>query len=101
MIELSVSVRNPFWKNSMNSLFKTCVCKSWRVSENKTLEFEVNRHFYYVFGLNIDTSLTGKDHAGPNLNVDLFGYSVSIALHDNRHWDDETNDWEKTERFDF
>ena len=95
MLELSVSVRNPFWKNSMNSLFKTYMYKACKVSENKTLEFQISRHFYYAFEFNIDTFMTGKDHAGPKLSITLFGYTLSIELNDNRHWDDDTNDWEK------
>ncbi len=95
MISIGLQVRNPFWKNSMNSLFKHYLCKSYKVSENKTLEFQVSRHFYYVVDISIDTFITGSDHAGPNLGVNLFGYSFNLAITDNRHWDDDTNDWEK------
>ncbi len=35
------------------------------------------------------------DHAGFNLEIFLFGLRFHFNIYDCRHWDDETNDWEK------
>jgi hypothetical protein len=34
---------------------------------------------------------TRTDHAGVNVGVGLFGYSVDFRFYDSRHWDDENN----------
>lgn len=63
------------------------------VTKNKTFELCISRHAYWWLVFNIDLECRGSDHAGPKLNLGLFGYSLSVELHDNRHWNDEADRW--------
>jgi len=35
-----------------------------------------------------------SDHAGFNFDLTILGQSFIFYTYDNRHWDDEKNDWE-------
>lgn len=77
----------------MNSQFKNYLCFTKPISKNKTLEILANRHFYYLFVLNISSGDNGGDHTGPIFEITLFGYSLEMSIRDNRHWDEETETW--------
>lgn len=93
MIHLGFSIRNPFWRSRMNDGFRNYLSWEPSISENKFITFEITRHWYYLFKLNLNLELSGSDHAGPNIDIELFGYGVSIALRDKRHWNDEEDRW--------
>ncbi len=92
MISLSLTIRNAF---TPKSNFKNLFCWSKRVTKHKTIEVEVCRYNYFWLTLTVGIEFNGGDHAGPELEIGLFGYSVSLKLYDTRHWDYETQTWEK------
>lgn len=93
MISLRFDLQNPFWKDRMNDLYKVYYELEKPISKNKTFECNINRHFYFLFVLHIDLSWRGQDHAGPKFILSLFGYELSLSIHDNRHWNDEQDRW--------
>jgi len=65
-----------------------------QLTEHKTLETQFD--FWGRF-LVIDMSIrytTKTDHAGFNFSLTLFGFSYEFGINDNRHWNDDTNNWE-------
>lgn len=48
-----------------------------------------------LFGILIDTDLTGSDHAGPRVELELLGISLIVQVHDSRHWDYEAKTWQE------
>ena len=90
MINFHLSIKNPFAKDN----FKNLLCKAWRVSKNKTFEFEIIRSAPSLFELVLVLEWSGHDHAGPEFNIGVFGYSINIHLYDTRHWNRETHTWE-------
>ncbi len=81
MINVSFGLRNPFsdrWDNIHNRS---------KVLGKKAVEFEVYRDttiVSFAFRWNIR-----QDHAGMNLELGLFGYTVSAQYYDTRHWNEE------------
>ncbi len=81
MINVSFGLRNPFssrWDNIYNRS---------KVLGKKAVEFEVYRDttiVSFAFRWNIR-----QDHAGMNLELGLFGYTVSAQYYDTRHWNEE------------
>ncbi len=81
MINFSFGLRNPFsdrWDNIYNRS---------AVLGKKAVEFEVYRVttiVSFAFRWNIR-----QDHAGMNLELGLFGYTVSAQYYDTRHWNEE------------
>lgn len=85
MINFSFGLNNPFssrWDNIYNRS---------AVLGKKAVEFEVYR----------DTTIVScsfrwtvrQDHAGVNLELGLFGYTVSVQFYDTRHWNDDEGRW--------
>ena len=68
------------------------------LSKNKRFEAEFVYDAYHNFFLSLDTSFRGKDHAGPRLEIGLFGYNSSFAIYDVRHWDYKNNTWKNFQK---
>ena len=62
-----------------------------------------NAIFVFDFGIlgsifNFNLSWTRRrDHAGPNIELAIFGLMIMFNIYDNRHWNYDNNDWEKYE----
>jgi len=93
MISLSFDIKNPFWKSKMNDWQKVYIELEHGVTKNKTFEFRIERHAYWLVQLTIDLTWSGEDHAGPRFSFSLFGYGIDIQLRDNRHWNGDKNRW--------
>jgi hypothetical protein len=92
MISLSLTIRNAFYPKSN---FKHLFYWSKSIFTHKAVEVEFCRYNYFWLTLSVETYFRGGDHAGPGLEIGLFGYSLSLKMHDTRHWDYETQTWEK------
>lgn len=72
--------------------FKNLFCKDWKLSKNKSLEFQIYKCEDLI---EVKFRFTTKeDHAGAELGFALFGLHISLNFYDHRHWDDENNCWE-------
>jgi len=91
MIEFNLSVANPFKYEEFRVLFN----RLWNVGRHKTLEVQIDRYAYNIVEVSVNTAWMGRDHAGPKLELGLFGWNFSIRLQDKRHWDYENHCWEK------
>lgn len=66
-----------------------------KISEHKTFEWQTEYWGWTrLFRFELDLSLKGECHAGPKLELTLFGFMVAVNVYDHRHWDHDTNDWE-------
>jgi len=92
MINILISIKNPFY-NEQKHKWKSLYQGSWRFGKNRTLELGIFKYNYNLFEFNLDLSLTGHDHAGPELCLGIFGQEIRAALPDRRHWDNEKNCW--------
>lgn len=93
MIKTTLSIRNPFAKdeNCLLSWYKTIA-----LTKNKTFEIELcSASMYNLFAISLDLGWRGRDHAGPELHVELFGFEVKIKIYDNRHWNYTDGTWQQ------
>lgn len=89
MISLNFNLRNP-WSNT----FKNLWCRTYTVTENKSVELEVTKDFTliaFMFNWTVRQS-----HAGMDLELGLFGYNVHITFYDNRHWNVEKGRYQES-----
>jgi hypothetical protein len=91
MLKLRIGILNPFKFEEFRHIWRC----NWAVTKNKTLELEFYRYAYEVVSVDLDLSWRGRDHAGPDFELNILGWSFRIALPDNRHWDWEKDTWEK------
>lgn len=94
MIKLHLSVQNP-WHNEDRWPWMDFYQKSWPISKHKTLEVCLDFYPFVLAHVNLDTSCSGRDHAGPGFSLGLFGLGLQFQLIDNRHWDYEKSCWQK------
>lgn len=87
MINFSLVIAAP-WKVNFHNLF------CW------TTPLPVQHKYLEVEFLRIGNLVTAEfhwtvkqDHAGIRLSIGLFCYELAIQCYDNRHWDDEKNQW--------
>jgi hypothetical protein len=97
MILFSLIIRNPFKLKQFNNNQKDLFFFYKGISKNKTFEFQVFYSMMNLLEINFDIIITGRDHAGIELEVGLFGLNFVISTKDNRHWDYENNKWESIE----
>lgn len=91
MLSFGISIRNPFSKDSDLKKY-IYVCKS--ISKNKFLELEVYKcSCYNLIKFYVDLSWQGQDHAGPSLQIEVFGYCLDFDIRDYRHWDYKKGTW--------
>lgn len=89
MINIHLSINNPWAKENFKNLF----CRGGKITKNMAWEFEIIRYSYTFAEFN--TSYTVRqDHAGFDLEIGLFGYSMHFQIYDSRHWNYTNNCWE-------
>ena len=93
MITASINIRNPLWRDNMNDGFRNYLSAERMITKNKFLGVDITRHWYYLLEFRLDTNWSGDDHAGIELYLGLFGYSISLYFRDRRHWNHDQNRW--------
>jgi hypothetical protein len=90
MIDLKFAIINPFskgWECFYNSGEKLTKNKAWEFNLYRTNDVV---RFEFRFSIR-------EDHAGLNIEVGLIGYSFEFSIYDIRHWNYESDEWEKYE----
>lgn len=90
MIDLIFKVKNPFPKDN----FKNIWFKAGSITEFKNWEMQFSYCRDLIFGISLDTSFSGRDHAGPELELILLGFSLNFKIYDSRHWDYKKSIWQ-------
>ena len=88
MINLRFSLTNPWW-NRFENVYSNAGKAPF---ENKFWEVQLLKSDDIV---SLDLRITTRcDHAGVDMWLGLFGYSVNLNFYDNRHWNSEKGAWE-------
>ena len=83
MISLNFNIRNP-WRNTFKNLW---FCAFDTPFKNKHIELELT-HDVMLVSLMFNWTIR-QSHAGLDLELGLFGYSVHFNFYDSRHWNAE------------
>lgn len=89
MFYFDLRIKNPWAKDDFKNIF----CRERKFTKNKAYSFELLYQKSMLFSLSLRLNWRGSDHAGPAIELGLFGYSVSASIYDTRHWDYEKNCW--------
>ena len=93
ILNIRFELSNPFdrW-----DYFKNLGSISGRLIKHKAWELE--HSFYTSLIVDIDVNWQVRtSHAGITIAIGLLGYGVIFRIYDVRHWDHETDSWEKHE----
>jgi hypothetical protein len=63
-------------------------------NEYSNKKFTTHINLFDILSFNMYTSKE-CDHAGFNLDINLFGFNMCYSKYDVRHWDDENGNWVK------
>lgn len=97
MIYFKFSIANPFAKSAGSGLIQSDYIEIDKsVSKNKAFSIQFSRWAtaWEIFHISIDTQLSGHDHAGLELQLEILGFFFDMRLYDKRHWDYEKGTWE-------
>lgn len=93
-IGINLSLPYGWAKNRPMKWFSTYAHKN--LSENKSFEWQTDYFGWSnLFSLSLDLIPTGSDHASVGFSLTILGFMVDCKVYDSRHWDHETNTWEK------
>lgn len=92
MIRVSVTAINPFFKQK-NGGFLSLYEYFLDLTQNKAYEFQASKGNRDLFGVTLDLSWVGSDHAGAELELCLLGYAANFRLYDKRHWNYDEGRW--------
>lgn len=66
------------------------------LSDNKSFEWQTGYFGWSnLFDFELDLIPFGRDHASVGFSLTILGFMVDCKVYDHRHWDYDTNSWEK------
>ena len=96
MIAVRLHIGNPWRREDFYSYY----CWSGDLPfKHKHWEIQAYRYSWDLLHFNLDTKCLGEDHAGPELEFGLLGFSIRFKIYDSRHWDYDKNDWVDYEHY--
>lgn len=98
MIDVFLRINNPFPPKNPDMKQRDFVVWEPRITwtKNKAFCFQFSQSPpYQLFEFSLGTNWRGSDHAGPHLDLTLFGFFLHMNLYDIRHWDYENDCWEE------
>lgn len=94
MIYCKLKALNPFWKPNSHFASKDYYYKHVTLTSNKSFEIQISRFdAYHVFDVGLDLRWWGSDHAGPELEISIWGFTFMVKIYDHRHWDIDQHCW--------
>jgi len=93
MIYFNFSLVNPFGKNNSHRQIFT---KNGGITKNKFWEICVTKQKGLIISFGINWT-TKQSHAGFDIDFGAFGYSMSLVISDDRHWNYTNNCWEENQ----
>ena len=88
MIDLNLSIRNPWAKSRWTPIF----VRYGKLTKNKFWEVEFVRYSMALFEFRFAWTCR-CDHAGVSFNLGIFGYIMQGYVRDSRHWDTFWDRW--------
>lgn len=94
MINFNLQIANPWFKPNDDFDNRDFYWNDRKITTNKNLEIQISRfRATDIIDIGLDLRWWGHDHAGPELDINVFGYMFNIKIYDNRHWNWDENRW--------
>lgn len=95
MFKLQFSLPNPFYDPQGDYITVPYFHRENLLTENKAYNIQLDRfEAYDLVDFDLDINFHRQDHAGPSLNISLFGYTLFLQIYDKRHWNYDEDRWE-------
>ncbi len=95
MIYFKFRIANPWFKSNEDQQNRDYYWKDIKLSKNKNFEIQISKfEADDLLDIGVDLQWWGKDHAGPELDLNFFGYMFNVKIYDSRHWNYEKNRWQ-------
>ena len=93
MININFAIKNPWTKDRDMHDY---VMIDRPLNKNWNLCLQISRcGTYNILLFKLDTAWRGRDHAGPSITLEAFGYMLDFNIYNKKHWDYEEGTWEK------
>lgn len=94
MFKINFSIHNPLFKPKEDFESKTYFHAENAIGPTTAYNVQLSRFDTdTIFSVQLDTSWRGEDHAGPRLDIELFGVTLFMQLYDSRHWNYDAGRW--------
>ena len=93
MINLNFNLYNPWSRRRDVMLNRFLWFKHGTLTKHKAWEF-CGYATHHIIDFYFNLTFKG-DHAGLQSQFGLLGYSIEFSIYDTRHWDYDTDTWEK------
>lgn len=94
MFKLQFSLPNPFYDPEGDYMTTPYFHREKLFTENKSYNIQFDRNEAYdLVDFDLDINFHRKDHAGPSLNISIFGYTLFLQIYDKRHWNYDADRW--------
>lgn len=89
MIDFKIEIKNIFKKPS-DDYFSS---KNWNYSlpYERSIDLDYGKINDTIITIDVSTEFTGHDHAGPIIELSIFGYGFILSIPKERHWNYEKN----------
>jgi hypothetical protein len=92
---LLFNITNPF-KQFVQIFWKHGWYWDKKLTTYKFFEIQTFIDAEHLFQFELDLRLSGRDHAGPSVEVVFLCLGLTLKIYDSRHWDYEENCWDYT-----
>ena len=90
MVSFTLSIPMPWSSGEFRPLWSRAAA----VTKLRAFEIEFYRDAVKLIQIRLRLDWTGRDHAGPEIELGLFGYVCAMRLYSTRHWDYSHNCWD-------
>jgi hypothetical protein len=96
MFTLNLTLHNPWAKDDFKHLGSKHgdFPARWGWLKNKAWEIQACRDWKSLLGIYLRLAWRGRDHAGPGIELTIFGLVLDAQIYDVRHWDYKAGTWE-------
>lgn len=92
MIRLGFSIAWPFAYKDRSRHF---LLYDKRIASHKSFELQISQFGCdKIVEVDLDLNWHGRDHAGPRIEISVFGFFFCAKIYDNRHWNYDEHRWE-------
>ena len=98
MMFLKIRIANPWFKSNGDHRNRDYYWKDVKLTENKNFEIQISRfEADDLLDIGVDLRWQGRDHAGPELDINVLGFMFNVKIYDSRHWNYEMSRWQTDE----
>lgn len=94
MIFFKFILDNPWFKPREDFKSTNYFYRGGSFTTYKHWEIQVGRwEPRHLVEFEIDTRWAGSDHAGPSIEIEIFGFMLMTTIYDSRHWNHDAGRW--------